>query len=122
MKGFREFLLRGNLIELAVAFIIGAAFSSVVESFTALFIDLLGKLGGQPDFSSVSVAGIGVGAFLTALVSFVLTAAVVYFGVVLPYNKAKAFADRNKPVEEAAPTSEELLAQIRDELRAQRNS
>lgn len=48
MQGFKEFILRGNLVELAVAFVIGAAFASVVESFTAMFMDVLGALGGTP--------------------------------------------------------------------------
>ena len=122
MKGFKEFLLRGNLVELAVAFVIGAAFSTVIESFTAMFMDVIGLLGGTPDFSSVSVGGVSVGAFLTALLSFVIVATVIYFGVVLPYNKAREYMDRNKPEAEVAATSEDLLAEIRDELRAQRNS
>lgn len=51
LQGFKEFLLRGNLVDLAVAFVIGAAFGTVVESFTKMFMDILGKLGGTPDFS-----------------------------------------------------------------------
>lgn len=121
MKGFKEFLLRGNLVELAVAFVIGGAFATVVTAFTTMFMDILGKLGGTPDFSSWNPGGISVGPFLTALVAFVILAAVVYFGVVLPYNKAKALFEK-KPEEPAAatPTSEELLVQIRD-LLATRN-
>lgn len=117
MKGFKEFLLRGNLIELAVAFVVGAAFASVVESFTAMFMDLLGKLGGTPDFSSYNPGGISVGPFLTALVAFVIIAAVIYFGVVLPYTKAK---ERFAKTEEETITltkSEELLEEIRDVLK-----
>lgn len=51
MKGFKDFLMRGNLIELAVAFILGGAFSTVVKSFTTIIMDLIGKLGGTPNFS-----------------------------------------------------------------------
>lgn len=117
MKGFKEFLLRGNLIELAVAFVVGASFAKVVETFTAMFMDLLGKLGGTPDFSSYNPGGISVGAFLTALVAFIIVAAVIYFGVVLPYTKAK---ERFAKTEEETITltkSEELLEEIRDVLK-----
>ncbi len=117
LQGFKEFLLRGNLVELAVAFVIGAAFSSVVESFTAMFMDVLGKIGGTPDFSSWSPGGVGVGSFLTALISFIIMATVIYFGVVMPYNKAKEFFDRKKQPAYAGPTTESLLAEIRDLLK-----
>ena len=116
MKGFKDFLMRGNLVELAVAFIMATAFAKVVETFTAVVMDVIGKLGGTPDFSSVSIAGISIGAFLTALVAFVIMAAVVYFGIVKPYEAAKTRF--SKPVEEAVagPSSEELLVEIRDLL------
>jgi len=117
LQGFKEFLLRGNLVELAVAFVIGAAFSSVVESFTAMFMDVLGKIGGTPDFSSWNPGGVGVGPFLTALISFIIMATVMYFGVVMPYNKAKEFFDRKKQPAYAGPTTESLLAEIRDLLK-----
>lgn len=118
MKGFKEFLMRGNLVELAVAFVIGAAFAKVVETFTAMFMDLLGKAGGTPDFSSFNPGGISVGAFLTALVAFVILAAIVYFGVVLPYTKAKERFAQNNEEAPALTKSEELLEEIRDALRA----
>lgn len=123
MKGFRDFLMRGNLIEVAVAFIIGVAFSSVTTSFTKLVMDVIGKvIGGQPDFSAVNIAGVNVGVFITAVISFVITAAVVYFGIVTPYETIKKHLIKPKPAtEEAAPTSEELLAEIRDLLKAQRD-
>lgn len=116
MKDFKEFLMRGNLVELAVAFIIAASFASVVESFTAMVMDVLGKLGGTPDFSAWNPGGVSVGVFLTALVSFVIVAAVVFFGVVKPYN---AYNERFKKEEEEeeAPSTEDLLADIRDLLK-----
>ena len=118
MKGFKEFLMRGNLIELAVAFVIGAAFATVVETFTAMFMDLLGKLGGTPDFSSWKPAGVSVGSFLTALVAFLIISAVVYFGVILPYTKAKErFSKAGEETPEITKT-EELLGEIRDVLKA----
>lgn len=121
MKGFRDFLMRGNLVELAVAVVIGTAFTAVVKAFTAMLMDLIGKFGGVPDFSSKSVAGISVGAFITALLSFALTAAVVYFLVVVPFNKISARLKKDADQPEAVPsvTTEDLLTEIRDLLREQ---
>lgn len=118
MKGFKEFLMRGNLIELAVAFVVGAAFATVVESFTAMFMDLLGKLGGTPDFSSWKPGGVSVGAFLTALIAFLIIAAVVYFGVIMPYTKAKERFDKSGEETPEITKTEELLGEIRDVLKA----
>jgi large conductance mechanosensitive channel len=115
VKGFKDFLLRGNLIELAVAFIMGTAFALVVKSFTDIVVDLVGKIVRVDNFSNAQVAGINVGAFVSALITFVLTAAVLYFAVVVPYNK---FSDlRKKEEPEKAASSEDLLAEIRDLLR-----
>lgn len=118
MKGFKDFLLRGNLIELAVAFIMGTAFALVVSSFTAIITDALGKIGGIDGFSQTAVAGINIGAFITAALNFVIVAAVLYFAVVLPYNKYKALTTKNRESEEAKfTTQEQLLVEIRDLLR-----
>ena len=120
MKGFKNFLLRGNLIELAVAFIMAAAFGAVVTSFTQVIMDIIGKLGAQPDFSAVAIAGVNVGRFITAVVAFAIMSAVVYFGIVKPYEMFKKLgAKESAPDEAGAPTSEELLAEIRDLLKAQ---
>jgi large conductance mechanosensitive channel len=113
VSGFKNFLLRGNLIELAVAFIMATAFAKVVTEFTNLVMSLIGKAGGQPDFSKVEVGGVNVGLFINALVAFVIIAAVVYFFIVVPYTKAKA---KFFPEEAAGPTEVELLTQIRDSL------
>ncbi|MDN5763486.1 MAG: large conductance mechanosensitive channel protein MscL [Microlunatus sp.] len=115
--GFKSFLLRGNLVELAVAVILGTTFGAVVTAFTQMIMDVIGKFGGVPDFSSTSVAGISVGAFLSALLAFILTAAVVYFFVVTPYNKFSQINKKDEP--EAAASAEDLLAEIRDLLKAQ---
>ena len=118
MKGFKEFLLRGNLIELAVAFIMASAFAAVVTAFTQVIIDLIGLLGGVPDFSNTAVGGVNVGVFLTALVAFLIMATIVYFGIVLPYNRLRERFDKKDDSEvDATPTSEELLVEIRDLLR-----
>jgi len=116
MTGFKNFILRGNLVELAVAFIMGLAFASVVTATVALIMDLIGKVGGTPNFSSYAPKGISVGAWLTALVSFLILAAVVYFLIVVPYTKAK---DRYFPAEESGtPADIALLEEIRDLLAA----
>jgi large conductance mechanosensitive channel len=121
VKGFRDFLMRGNLVELAVAVIIGTAFAAVVKAFTAMIMDIIGKFGGVPDFSGRSIYGISVGAFITALLTFVLTAAVVYWLVVIPYNRISARLKKEQDQPESAPavTSEDLLTEIRDLLRQQ---
>jgi large conductance mechanosensitive channel len=112
MSGFRAFLLRGNLIELAVAFIIGAAFSSVVKSFVALMTSLL-PASSWLHFDENTPSG----AFYNSLISFVLLAAVVYFFVVVPYTKAK---DRFFPVPPPTPSGDSpevaVLKEIRDSL------
>ncbi len=116
MSGFKAFILRGNLVELAVAFIIGAAFASLVTAFTAMLMGFIGKIGGQPDFGAVEVAGVNVGQFINALVSFLIIAAVVYFFVVVPYTKAKEkFFPSSEP--DGTPEDVVLLTEIRDALR-----
>lgn len=116
MKGFKDFLLRGNLIELAVAFIMGGAFATVVTTFTKIILDLLGKIGGQPNFDNLTMlGGVNIGKFITALVSFVIIAATVYFFIVKPYEAARERFKKSD--EEVAPaSSEELLTEIRDLL------
>jgi large conductance mechanosensitive channel len=117
MKGFRDFLMRGNLIELAVAFIMAAAFGAVVTTFTQLVMDVIGMLGGQPDFSGVTLpGGVNIGRFITAIISFVIMAAVVYFGIVKPYEAVKNRLTKPAADESGAPTTEELLEEIRDLL------
>jgi large conductance mechanosensitive channel len=120
MTGFRNFILRGNLVELAVAFIMATAFAAVVASFTAIILDLIGKAGGTPDFSNYTPGGVHVGAFITAVITFLVIAAVVYFFVVMPYTKAK---ERFFPAEpEGTPADVALLTEIRDLLARQGGS
>ena len=115
LTGFKDFILRGNLIELAVAFIIGAAFATVVSTFTDMMMGFIGKIAGQPDFSSAEVAGVNVGAFVNAVIAFLIVAAVVYFFVVTPYNRIQERMSRG---DETAPPSPDiaLLTEIRDLL------
>ena len=115
MTGFRDFLLRGNLIELAVAFIMGVVFAAVVEAFTKIILDILGLIVRVEGLSGITFSGVNVGNFLTALITFVLTALVVYFAVVVPYNKLSDLRKKGEP--EKAASSEDLLAEIRDLLR-----
>ncbi len=120
MQGFKEFIMRGNLIELAVAFVMGVAFAAVVESFTEIIMNALAKLGGLPDFTGISIAGVEVGTFLTALVTFLIISFVVYFAIVMPYNKARERFMKKE--EEPEVTSEMLLAEIRDLLATNRHA
>jgi len=118
--GFKNFLLRGNLIELAVAFIMGTAFATVVTATVNLIMGLIGKIGGQPDFSGWTPGGLSLGAWITAVVAFVIIAAVVYFLIVMPYTKAK---ERWFPASDEPGTPEDvaLLTEIRDLLASRPN-
>jgi large conductance mechanosensitive channel len=91
LKGFRDFILRGNVVDLAVGVVIGAAFGAVVTSLTKdLLTPLIAAIFGKPDFSSISVTINGsqlmIGNFLNALIAFLLVAVAVYFFVVVPVN------------------------------------
>ena len=107
LKGFREFVLRGNVVDLAIAVIIGAAFTGVVNSLVAdVFNPLIAATIGKPDFSSVVLhvgsGTIKIGSFFNAVVSFLIIAFVVYFFIVLP--TAKIMARFKPPVVEAPVT------------------
>ncbi|MFS3127052.1 MscL family protein [Nocardioides sp. Bht2] len=117
LKGFKEFVLKGNLVELAVAFIMAAAFAKVVETFTGVLLGFIGKVGGEPNFDTVEIADVNVGLFLAALVSFLILAAVVFYFVVTPYNMAKERFFQDGPA--AKPDDIILLEEIRN-LLAQR--
>jgi large conductance mechanosensitive channel len=123
MSGFRKFLLRGNVVDLAVGIVIGAAFGALVTAFVAAFITpLIGVAAGSAgDFSKKGFTVSGVlfpyGAFLTALISFFLIALAVYFLVVVPVNR---LMDRYKPsVDEPTPTKDctECLSSIPEAAR-----
>ena len=123
LKGFRDFLLRGNVVDLAVAVVIGAAFGAVVTSFVAdVITPIIGAIGGQPDFSAIMLGPIKIGSFLNAVLSFLIIAFVIYFVVVVPMTRMMERTRRQTEVAEPpAPTKEEvLLSDIRDLLRQQR--
>jgi large conductance mechanosensitive channel len=115
MKGFKDFIMRGNLVELAVAFIMAAAFGAVVKAFTDVILGIIGKAGGQPNFNNYKPGGIAVGVFISALLTFLIIAVVVYFFVVKPYEAVKA--RYSEAEEDAAPDEDTvLLREIRDAL------
>jgi len=116
MTGFKNFILRGNLVELAVAFIMAAAFAAVITATVTLIMDLIGKVGGTPNFSSYAPGGVSVGAWLTALVSFLIMATVAYFFIVMPYTRAKERFFPTPEDEEGTPEDVRLLQEIRDLL------
>jgi len=108
LKGFRDFVLRGNVLDLAVGVVIGAAFGAVVTSFTKdVLMQAISAVVGKPNFDdvvlSVNHTPLFVGKFLSALISFLLIAAAVYFAVVLPTNML--MARMKKPEAAAEPTT-----------------
>lgn len=119
MKGFKDFIMRGNVVDLAVAVVIGAAFTLVVNAIvTGLITPLIAALFGKPNLNSVgnfsiNGADFSIGIVLTAAVNFLLVAAAIYFVIVLPVNVLR---ERAKKEEAAGPTEVELLAEIRDAL------
>ncbi|WP_026422730.1 large-conductance mechanosensitive channel protein MscL [Actinokineospora inagensis] len=130
LKGFKDFLMRGNVIDLAVAVIIGAAFTTIVTSFTdGLIKPLINSAGGTHAADGLGFRVIGgnpstfldFGSVINSAVNFLIVAAIVYFVIVLP---VKHIQDRRKRGEEpgpAEPTDVELLTEIRDLLRQQQN-
>ena len=121
MKGFKDFLMRGNLVEIAVGLIIATAFAAVVTAFTELLTAVISKIfGGPPEIGSITIADINVGPFINADIAFIMMAAIVYFGVVKPY---QAMRERFvKEDEETTDEQAEILREIRDELRAGRGN
>ena len=126
LKGFRDFLMRGNVVDLAVAVIIGAAFGGVVSAFADDFIGgIIGAIGGTPDFGdagfTVNDSKIVYGSTINALIYFVIVAAAVYFFVVLPMQK---LAERRSVEEESPAPSDEtvVLTEIRDLLASQQRT
>ncbi|PYG99552.1 large conductance mechanosensitive channel protein MscL [Arthrobacter stackebrandtii] len=128
LKGFRDFIMKGNVVDLAVAVVIGAAFGAVVNSFVEnILMPLIAALVGSPNFDSfavLSINGVDVkfGMFLTVLVNFILVAAAIYFVVVVPMNHIIARRNAKLGIKEEEPAVDpqiELLTEIRDALKAQ---
>src|SRR4051812_33859487 len=104
LKGFRDFILRGNVVDLAVAVVIGAAFGALVTALVVdIFTPLIAAIFGKPDFSSLTFTITGskslYGAFLNALIAFLSIPAVVYFFVIQPMNVLQARRKPGKPVD-----------------------
>jgi large conductance mechanosensitive channel len=126
MKGFRDFILRGNVVDLAVGVVVGAAFGAVVQAMVKdLLTPFIAALVQQPDFSKLQFTLRGsvflYGEFLNALISFLIVAAVIYFFVVLPINKMiKRFKKPAEPEPEKKPADVLLLEEIRDLLKEEK--
>jgi large conductance mechanosensitive channel len=113
LKGFRDFIARGNIVDLASAVIIAVAFSAIVDSLVKdVITPLIGMLGGQPDFSALKIGSIAIGNFINAVIAFLIKAAAVYFLIIVPFNRFAA-----RPAAAPPPTpSEVYLREIRDLL------
>lgn len=126
LKGFRDFIMRGNIIELAIAVALGSAFAALVKQFSDSFIrPLVGLVGGGGvGGGSFTVDGqtFDWGAFVNATIFFLTVAAVIYFVIVAPLNALEERRKRGQAPPDVPPTQEELLTEIRDLLRAQRRT
>lgn len=132
LKGFKDFIMRGSVIELATGVIIGAAFTAIVTAFTDDFIQpLINAMGGGGEAGGLNwqiksgdeTTIVDFGAIITAVINFIIIAAVVYFIIVLPINKmAEASARRNGEDEDAEASETDLLTEIRDLLAARDGS
>ena len=121
LKEFRDFILRGNVVDLAVAVVIGGAFAAITVSLVEdILTPLLGLLG-IPDFSTwvieVGDAEMRIGAFLNTLISFIFIAAAIFLFVIKPMQRINAARAKDEAEEEAGPSEVDLLTEIRDELR-----
>lgn len=128
MKGFKEFILRGNVVELAVAVIIGAAFTSIVNALVdGIFNPIIAAIFNADEINQavwqLGPVSLGVGSVLGAVINFLLVAIVVYFCIIAPMNKLNEHLyvrkHGHKPTDEdPAPSETDLLAEIRDLLAA----
>jgi large conductance mechanosensitive channel len=117
MRGFRAFLVRGNVVDLAVAVVVGVAFSAVITAFVKdLVTPLIAAIGGQPDFASLSFtinnSKFLYGDFLNALIAFLIVAAVIYFFVVAPYTALMARTHKETPADPNTKKCPECLSEI----------
>lgn len=113
LKGFRDFVLRGNVVDLAVAVVIGAAFTAVINSIVTNFITpLIALAGGVPDFSEIRTGPLMWGNILNDLLTFLITAAVVYFFIVMPVNRLMARFKPSQPEPQTTRKCPECLSDI----------
>ncbi|RII43432.1 large conductance mechanosensitive channel protein MscL [Galactobacter valiniphilus] len=126
LQGFKDFITRGNVMDLAVGVIIGAAFGKIVDALVnSVLMPAIARVFGTPSFDDFLAFGdIKFGVLLTAIVNFLLIALAVYFALVLPMNKLaeRKAAKEGITEEEAVDPQLELLTQIRDELKANRGA
>lgn len=137
IKGFKDFIMRGNVVELAIAVVIGTAFAAVVDTFVSSIVTPILNVFGSPDtggwgidlragdtVDGVNPTLIDLGAIVNALIVFLITAAVVYFVFVVPMNRFTEMQKKRKGIQEDVPepTDTELLTEIRDLLKAQRQA
>jgi large conductance mechanosensitive channel len=127
LQGFKDFIMRGNIVDLAIAVVVGTAFVALVAAFTESFINpLLAVMGGgnvgeglgiQLGDAGNTATFIDIGSFITAIITFLITAAVVYFAIVVPMKKIQEMRARGQePEPEAVPEDVLLLQEIRDLL------
>lgn len=117
LQGFKQFILKGNVVDLAVGIIIGASFSAVVTSLVKdLITPLVAAIGGQADFSSlyftINHSKFMVGDFINAVIAFLINAAVIYFFVVTPMNHLIAASRKGKPIDPTTKKCPECLSDI----------
>ena len=122
IKGFKEFIMQGNVVDLAVGIVIGAAFGAVVNSFVKdVLMAFIGALFGKPNFDEMTFdVGDGTvyyGRFLTALVSFLIVAAAIYFVVVVPMNHLRERRNRGQEAD-VEPTNEERMVALLEQIAA----
>jgi len=118
LKGLRNFLMRGNVVDLAVAVIVGAAFNQVVNSLVAdVLTPILGALGGIPDFSALKIGPVAIGRFINAVLNFLIVGTAIYFMVVVPMSKLSQLIKEQKVTEETR-----LLREILEELKRGKKS
>jgi large conductance mechanosensitive channel len=117
MKGFKTFLLRGNVVDLAVGVVVGVAFGAVVTAFVKdLVTPLIAAIGGKPDFAglyfTVNNSKFLYGDFFNALIAFVIVAAVIYYLVVLPFTALVASSHKEPPADPTTKKCSECLSEI----------
>ena len=122
MRGFKAFLLRGNVVDLAIAVVIGVAFGVVIAAFVKdLITPLIAALGGQPDFASlyftVNKSKFLYGDFIDALLAFLIVAAVIYFFVVVPYTRMVERSRKEPPADPTTKKCTECLSEIPKDAR-----
>ena len=129
LRGFREFITKGNVVDLAVAVVIGAAFTAVINAVVVgLITPLIAAIFGQPNLDSVGNftirdANFSIGLILTAIVNFLLVAAAVYFVLIAPMNKFRELRAKGAEEEPQAPPEDLLVLQeIRDLIRDRRGA